>query len=569
MKKKFNEMTIGKRLKSAFNRIMIITSIVNAIGLVAVIVIMNRYNFTLEKYAFSQGDIGKAMVSLADTRSASRGIIGYDSKEIVDSLVLTHEENKKILEENIIKIENNMVSKNEKEEFAFIKDSLEQYFEVEEKVITLGTDPNPQKKIEAQRLAIDELAPAYKAVYSAFENLMNENINKGNQMHTVLSVLEIILISLIFLSTIFLILFSARISKFISNSISLPLNDIAKRFKTFTEGDLSSPFPDVKTRDEISEMRDEAQEMAEHLLKIIRDIDDLMSRMAEGNFCHHSQIEEVYTGDFSTILSTINKMNVAMSDTLLQVDEAAKQVSAGATNMAEAAQSLAEGANDQTTSIEELNNTFALLIEGVLKTSESVSDSYNLALQYAKEVESSRLEMQSMVDAMQRISETSQNIGKIIAEIEDIATQTNLLSLNAAIEAARAGEAGKGFAVVADQIRKLAEQSANSAVNSKALIEGSLREVNEGNEAAMAAAASLSEVVKGVHSIADSSKGLSEISFEQADAMQQAEEKIERISDVVQSNSVTAEESSATSQELAAQSISLSDLVGKFQLKNN
>lgn len=430
MNKKFNAMPIGKRLKAAFNRIMIITSIVNAIGLIAVMIIINRYNFTLKNYAFSQGDIGKAMVSLADTRSAARGIIGYDSKEIVDSLVSTHNENKKILEDNIVNIEKNMESKEAKEEFASIRIVLERYFEIEEKVITLGTDPNPQKRIEAQRLAVDELAPAYKVAYSAFENLMNKNVNYGNEMHRILYILEIVLVLLIISSTIFLIILSSRISNFISKSISLPLNDIAKRFKTFTQGDLSSPFPEVKTNDEISEMRNEAQEMAEHLLIIIRDIDELMSQMADGNFRIHSNIEDVYTGDFSAILNTINKMNFAMSDTLLQVDEAAKHVSAGATNMAQAAQALAEGATDQSASIDELNETFALLIEGVLKTSESVSDSYNLALQYAKEVEVSRSEMQLMVDAMQRISETSQNIGKIIAEIEDIASQTNLLSLN-------------------------------------------------------------------------------------------------------------------------------------------
>ena len=161
---------------------------------------------------------------------------------------------------------------------------------------------------------------------------------------------------------------------------------------------------------------------------------------------------------------------------------------------------------------------------------------------------------------MARISDTSNKIGNIISEIEDIASQTNLLSLNASIEAARAGEAGRGFAVVADQIRQLAEQSTKSAVDTRDLIEGSMQEIKEGNQAADSAAASIEIVVDGIGKIAESSRSISEIS------MDQAEQGVNQISEVVQSNSATAEESSATSQELSAQAISLDELISKFIL---
>mgnify|MGYP000446083435 FL=1 len=175
--------------------------------------------------------------------------------------------------------------------------------------------------------------------------------------------------------------------------------------------------------------------------------------------------------------------------------------------------------------------------------------------------------MQGMVDVIARINETSKQIENIISEIEDIASQTNLLSLNAAIEAARAGEAGKGFAVVADQIRSLSEQSANAAVDTRELIEGAIEVTNEGNEAAERVSVSIEKVISGMKSVAASSQELSEIADEQAKAMEQAEQGINQISEVVQSNSANAEETSATSEELSAQAVTMNDLISKFSLE--
>ena len=174
--------------------------------------------------------------------------------------------------------------------------------------------------------------------------------------------------------------------------------------------------------------------------------------------------------------------------------------------------------------------------------------------------------MKEMVEAMGRINETSQKIGNIISEIENIASQTNLLSLNASIEAARAGEAGRGFAVVADQIRQLAEQSSKSAVDTRTLIEGAMQEIDNGNKVADRAVASIETVVEGIGKLTDASQELSTVSANQAATLQEAEDGVNQISDVVQTNAAVAQQSSATSQQLSAQAAVLDGLIARFEL---
>ena len=206
-----------------------------------------------------------------------------------------------------------------------------------------------------------------------------------------------------------------------------------------------------------------------------------------------NQTVRVYQGGEKLLLA-MRDMKNQMIVTLRSIEDASSQVSAGSTNLAEASQSLAEGATEQAGAVEELQATITSITENIEKAADQAHESYVQAKQYADEADNSRAQMTAMVDAMTRINETSKNIENIISEIEDIASQTNLLSLNASIEAARAGEAGRGLAVVADQIRQLAEQSTKSAVDTRELIEGSLEEIAEGNKAADKAAASIETV---------------------------------------------------------------------------
>ncbi len=566
MKINLKEMRIKKRLEITFRVILLMTSSVAIIGILFILYMNSQYSHTLEYYAFPQGDIGLAMNELAEVRSATRAVIGYEEQYAIDAAMEQHDVSVAELEQYMTQIKSTMVTKEGHEAYAEIEAALAKYYEVEEEVLALGATTDPELCKQAQKMALNELRDVYDAADATFTSLMDVNVQKGDSSHVRLEIMEVIILVFMIAILVVIVLVARQLGGSIAKGIEKPLNEMEHRLKTFAEGDLTSPFPIIDTKDEIADMIEEAHIMSDRLNRIIEDIGYQMDEMAEGNFAVRTKMEEKYSGDFIKVLAAIRKMKSEMSRTLTEVDEAAKQVSSGSTNLAEAAQALAEGATDQAASIEEIQATVDGLVENVNKTTQQVEDSRVEASRYAEEAEKSRVQMEAMMAAMDRINATSSQIQNIIGEIEDIAEQTNLLSLNAAIEAARAGEAGRGFAVVADQIGNLAAQSAKSAVDTRALIEGSMQEVEEGNKVALMAEKALKEVVEGVKNIAEASKKLSERSQEQAEAMEQVGVGITKISEVVQSNSATAQETSATSQQLAAQSFTMSDLVGRFKV---
>ena len=566
MKINLKEMRIKKRLEFTFKVILLMTISVAIIGMIFIFFMNSQYSHTLEYYAFPQGDIGLAMNEFAEVRSATRAVIGYEEQYAIDAAMAQHDEAVAELEKYMALIEPTMVTPEGKESFAEIETRLAEYYKVEAEVLALGATTDQELCAQAQEMALHELTDAYNVADATFTSLMAVNVEKGDSSHAMLEIMEIVIFVIMIVILIIAVLVSRQLGGTIAKGIERPLDAMEKRLKDFAEGDLTSPFPTIDTKDEIADMIEEAHIMAEKLNRIIEDVGYQMDEMAEGNFAVRTKMEEKYSGDFMQVLTAIRKMKSEMSKTLTEVDDAAKQVSSGSTNLAEAAQALAEGATDQAASVEEIQATVDSLVENVNKTTEQVEASRIEASKYAEEAEKSRVQMEAMMAAMDRINATSSQIQNIIGEIEDIAEQTNLLSLNAAIEAARAGEAGRGFAVVADQIGNLAAQSAKSAVDTRTLIEGSMQEVAEGNKVALMAAEALKEVVEGVKNIAETSKELSERSKEQAEAMEQVDVGITKISEVVQSNSATAQETSATSQQLAAQAFTMSDLVGRFKV---
>lgn len=372
-----------------------------------------------------------------------------------------------------------------------------------------------------------------------------------------------IVVSVIIL--IFSVVIGVYLSKRLGERIGEPIRRCSQRLSLLAEGDLHSAVPQIDTRDETGVLASATGKIADSMKLVIEDADYLLGEMAEGNFRVRSTKEDRYVGDFQGLLLSMRKLNEKLSAALKQIQEATGQVALGSTQMAESAQELAEGATDQAGAVEELQATIADVTGMMEKSAESMAESSRQAEAYEQEAVSGGREMGVLIEAMQRITETSRQINNIIAEIEDIASQTNLLSLNAAIEAARAGEAGKGFAVVAEQIRKLADDSAQSAVNTRALIESSLEEIEKGSEITQRTADALGKVVEGMEYLSKASKDAMDNSKHQVESMEQIEKGIEQISMVVQSNSAAAEQTSATSEELSAQATAMNEQVEQFK----
>ena len=354
----------------------------------------------------------------------------------------------------------------------------------------------------------------------------------------------------------------------LAKTISVPVKLCSDRLQLLAEGDVTSPVPEIHSRDETGVLAASTITLVNGFRNIIQDETWLLDQMAKGNFNVDSRAEQNYIGDFSPILTAFKEITHRLSGTLSQINAAADQVASGSDQVASGSQALSQGATEQASSIEELAATINEISNQVMSNAENAQQANKLADDVGIKMTESNQQMQNMIEAMKEISGASGEIGKIIKTIEDIAFQTNILALNAAVEAARAGEAGKGFAVVADEVRNLASKSAEASKNTAVLIESSILAVKKGTKIADETAHALLESVEGAQQVTKTIDQISRASEEQASSINQVTQGIDQISSVVQTNSATAEESAAASEQLSGQSQLLKTLISQFELKD-
>lgn len=345
-----------------------------------------------------------------------------------------------------------------------------------------------------------------------------------------------------------------------------PIGNVVTAAENIAKGEFDIDL-DVKSQDEIGILSRTFYITAENIKTIIHDVKFILESMANGNFQVKTHCEDRYVGDYQEILLAIRSINNRLSSTLAQINEASDQVSAGSDQVSSGSQALAHGATEQASSLEELSATIIEISEQIKHNADHAVSAREQAVKAGDDMMDSSRKMREMIIAMNNINEKSGEISKIIKTIDDIAFQTNILALNAAVEAARAGDAGKGFAVVADEVRNLAGKSAVAAKDTAVLIQEAIQAVEHGVNMADETSRSILTVMEGSKTVTGLVNEIAAASNHQSDAVVQITLGVDQISSVVQTNSATAEESAAASEELNGQAQMLKQLVGQFKLK--
>lgn len=381
-----------------------------------------------------------------------------------------------------------------------------------------------------------------------------------------LSAMVMIIIALIVCSLVFLAGGIVAISVY-ANKMSKPIMKMSKRMTLMARGDLYTPIDSINRTDEIGVLAYEFGGTLVSLKSYIRDLGEVLHEMSRGNMLAMPQIE--YDGDFSTIEKSLKKIQKSLNHTFSEINKSSNLVAEEANQVSADAQSLANGAAEQSEVIQSLIDMLAKLSESSANNSRTTKNAAEHAVKAGDQVKYCNEKMQNAADAMTEITNSALQIEKIIATIEDIAYQTNILALNAEIEAAAAGPAGKGFAVVADEVRNLANKSDKAAKATKQLIDSSLESVNRGSEVVNMVSEQLNESTEVVLRAVEDMKTVDDAVQREEENMREISESIAQISRVVQSNNATSAKSAQTSHALSVQAEHLKSLMSNFQCKES
>lgn len=423
------------------------------------------------------------------------------------------------------------------------------------------------KQQEASKLMTGEVYEDYKSFSKKLTILRDKFQVELDQAKTMANVCTVIIFIVIVAAGLSIAVVTTMIGKIITNSITEPVKQIDAAVASLRKGELSNvEMLTYESEDEFGDTIRNLKEAMGILADYVREISVEVKAIAQGDLTRNGDDITDFLGDFSELKTSLLYILKRFNSTLTEISNLAEQVSSNSSEVENASKSLADGATEQAGVIEELNATIDTVVDMAEDTAKETQNASARVKASANKANEEKEKMNELLTEMEHITEISKEIGNIITDIEDIASQTNLLSLNASIEAARAGEAGKGFAVVADQIGKLAADSAKSAVNTRDLIDKTLVEIEKGNTITRTTADAFNQIITDMESFAELAENTMEKANSQAESLEQIGQGIEQLSGVVQGNAASSEENTAISINLAEGAAKMHDRVNIFKL---
>ncbi len=440
----------------------------------------------------------------------------------------------------------------------------EKYRGASDEILQLSREGKQQ---EASKLMTGEVYEDYKSFSKKLTILCGKFQVELDQAKTMANVCTVIIFIVIVAAGLAIAVVTTMIGKIITNSITEPVKQIDAAVASLRKGELSNvEMLTYESEDEFGDTIRNLKEAMGILADYVSEISVEVKAIAQGDLTRNGDDITDFLGDFSELKTSLLYILKRFNSTLTEISNLAEQVSSNSSEVENASKSLADGATEQAGVIEELNATIDTVVDLAADTAKETQSASARVKASANKANEEKEKMNELLTEMEHITEISKEIGNIITDIEDIASQTNLLSLNASIEAARAGEAGKGFAVVADQIGKLAADSAKSAVNTRDLIDKTLVEIEKGNTITRTTADAFNQIITDMESFAELAENTMEKANSQAESLEQIGQGIEQLSGVVQGNAASSEENTAISINLAEGAAKMHDRVNIFKL---
>ena len=450
------------------------------------------------------------------------------------------------------------------DDYEVAKAAWEEYRAASDEILKLS---RAGKQQEASKLMTGKVYEEYKALAEKLTILSDEFQAELDRAKTMANVCTIIIFIVIVAAGLAIAVVTTQIGKIITNSITEPVEQIDAAVASLRKGELSNvEMLTYESEDEFGDTIRNLKEAMGILADYVSEISVEVKAIAQGDLTRNGNDITDFLGDFSELKESLVYILKRFNSTLTEISNLAEQVSSNASEVENASRSLADGATEQAGVIEELNATVDTVVDLAADTAKETQSASARVKASANKANEEKEKMNDLLMEMGHITEISKEIGNIITDIEDIASQTNLLSLNASIEAARAGEAGKGFAVVADQIGKLAADSAKSAVNTRDLIDKTLVEIEKGNTITRTTADAFNQIIADMESFAEIAQNTMEKANSQAESLGQIGQGIEQLSSVVQGNAASSEENTAISINLAEGAAKMRDRVNIFKL---